>query len=134
MFTRTVIPQIEARIEERLLHEYMKTITSELERKELFDSYILRRHRLSQLPEEADMFGESKDRSAKEKIIKTRELTKTVKNIEGTGIKHHNFSDIGTYTVFPKQARKRLFPSKVYGRIEEDEVKETDTFGIMCRE
>jgi len=55
VYTRSVIPQIEARIEERLLHEYMRTIKNDLERKELFDAYIMRRHRLSRLPEEADL-------------------------------------------------------------------------------
>jgi len=30
--------------------------------------------------------------------------------------------------------RKRVFPSKAYGRIDEDEVKHTQAMGIMCRE
>ena len=61
MYTRTVIPQIEARIEERLLAEYMRKIPNELERQELFNAYNLRRHRLSKLPEEADLLTTSSD-------------------------------------------------------------------------
>ena len=38
VYTRTVIPQIEARIEERLLREYTRKIPNELERNELFDA------------------------------------------------------------------------------------------------
>jgi len=102
IFTRTVIPQIEARIEERLLHEYMRTIKNDLERKELYDSYIMRRHRLSKLPEEADMFSDSREKDMKVNRIKTREITNTIRNMEGVGFKYHDFSDIGTYTVLPE--------------------------------
>ena len=62
VYTRTVIPQIEARIEERLLHEYMRKIPNKLERNELYTAYALRRHRLSKMPEEADMLGSSTDK------------------------------------------------------------------------
>ena len=102
MYTRTVIPQIEARIEERLLHEYMRTIPNDLERKEIFDAYIMRRHRLSKMPEEADMLAEGLAPDAKIKKMDVREMRNTIKTIDGTGIKYHNYADIGKYTVFPK--------------------------------
>ena len=123
VYTRTVIPQIEARIEERLLHEYMRTIPNELERKEIFDSYIMRRHRLSKMPEEADMLTNIVDKDLKPKRMKANELRNTIATMDGSGTKYHTFSDIGRYTVFPAQARNRLFPTRAYGRIDDDEVK-----------
>ena len=39
----------------------MHTIPNELERKELYDAYIMRRHRLSKLPEESDSLAHGKD-------------------------------------------------------------------------
>ncbi len=134
MYTRTVIPQIEARIEERLLHEYMKTIGNELERKEIHDAYIMRRHRLSKMPEEADMLAEGREPDLKQKRLIHAEMKNTIKTIDGTGIKYHSYADIGKYTVFPAQYKNRLFPAGAYGRIEQDEVEKTGSLGIMCRE
>lgn len=59
IYTRTVIPQIEARMEERLLFEYLKTLKNDLEKEEIRDAYFQRRHNLSKLPEEADLFEDS---------------------------------------------------------------------------
>ena len=134
VYTRSVIPQIEARVEERLLHEYMRTIKNDLERRELHDAYMMRRHRLSRMPEEADMFSDPKPAEPKTKKINSKEILKTITTIDGTGIRYHDFSDIGKYTVFPAQYKQRLFPSGAYGRIEQDEVQHTGTLGIMCRE
>mmetsp|Transcript_20791 Transcript_20791/g.24416 ORF Transcript_20791/g.24416 Transcript_20791/m.24416 type:complete len:224 (+) Transcript_20791:321-992(+) len=121
-------------MEERLLHEYMRTIKNEFERKELHDAYIMRRHRLSRMPEEADMLSESRENEPKPKRIDPHEITKTIKTIDGTGIRYHDYSDIGKYTVFPAQYKNRVFPSGAYGRIEQDDVAVTRTLGVMCRE
>jgi len=118
VYTRSVIPQIEARIEERLLHEYMRTIKNDLERRELHDAYMMRRHRLSRMPEEADMLSESKGSAPRGRRIDAGEIAKTIKTIDGTGIRYHDYGDIGKYTVFPAQYKQRLFPSGAYGRIE----------------
>ena len=125
MYTRTVIPQIEARIEERLLHEYMRKIPNDLEKKELHDAYVMRRHRLSKLPEEADMLAGEAEKDIKGKKIPAREIAETINTIDGTGIRYHTFSEIGKYTVFPAQYRKRLFPHTAYGRIDKDECEKT---------
>ena len=58
----------------------------------------------------------------------------TISSIDGSGIRYHNFADIGKYTVFPEQYRKRLFPSKCFGRIDETDVAYSETLGVMCRE
>ena len=86
------------------------------------------------MPEEADMLGEATKKDRKKKRTPINEINNTIRTIDGSGIRYHTFSDIGTYTVFPAQMSKRLFPSKVYGKIESDEVKNTGTLGIMCRE
>jgi len=134
IYTRSVIPQIEARIEERLLHEYMRTIKNELERKELFDAYIMRRHRLSRLPEDADAPIDRKDDMPGAKQQDAHEIAKSIKTIDGTGFSMHNYSDVGRYTVFPEKYKNRLFPSGAFGRIDKDEVQHTGSLGIMCRE
>lgn len=134
VYTRTVIPQIEARIEERLLHEYIRTLPNLQEKHEIADAYVMRRHRLSKMPEEADMLGESKEPEKKQKKFPADEIKKSISNIEGAGIRYHTYSDIGRYTVFPKQMRNRLFPTKVFGQIEKDEVQDSGSLGLMCRE
>ena len=55
-------------------------------------------------------------------------------SLHGDGISHHTFADIGKYTVFPEAHYKRMFPSKVFGRIEETETKEVGALAIMTRE
>jgi hypothetical protein len=112
----------------------VKTIGNELERKEIYDAYIMRRHRLSKMPEEADMLGQMREPDLKQKRSRAAEMANTIKTIDGTGIKYHNYADIGKYTVFPKQYKNRLFPAGAYGRIEQDEVEKTGALGIMCRE
>lgn len=63
------------------------------------------------------------------------QIKETISTLDGSGIKYHTFSDIGTYTVFPKQYSQRIFPSKVYGRIAiDDNIEKTGSLGIMCRE
>lgn len=62
---------------------------------------MMRRHRLSRMPEEADMLTSSSGGEPRAKKIDALEITKTIKTIDGTGIKYHDYSDIGKYTVFP---------------------------------
>jgi hypothetical protein len=133
VYTRTVIPQIEARIEERLLSEYMRKIPNELERQEIFNAYTLRRHRLSKMPEEADLLTEAAEKTKKRKTQQS-DISNTITSFDGSGIRYHTYGNIGKYTVFPAQYRSRLFPSKVFGRIEINETKYNNTLGIMCRE
>jgi len=66
--------------------------------------------------------------------MRQSDILSTITSIDGSGIRYHTYSDIGRYTVFPAQYRNRLFPTRVYGRIEEMETKFNDTLGIMCRE
>lgn len=86
------------------------------------------------MPEEADMITESTIKEPKDKHISHKEILKTIKSIDGTGIKYHDYSDIGKYTVFPAQYKKRLFPAGGFGRIEQEEVQISGTLGVMCRE
>ena len=75
----------------------------------------MRRHRLSKMPEEADMLGEGKQPEKKVKRFSAMEIKESITTIDGSGVRYHTFSDIGKYTVFPAQIRKRLFPTKVFG-------------------
>ena len=79
----------------------MRTIKNDLERKELHDAYIMRRHRLTRMPEAADLLSDSKSNEPRPRKLPAKEILKTIKTIDGTGIRYHTFSDIGKYTVFP---------------------------------
>ena len=55
VYTRYVLPQIESRIEERLLEQFTRGITNMDERNEVIQSYHQRRHNLANLPEDLDL-------------------------------------------------------------------------------
>ena len=78
----------------------MRTIKNDLERKELFDAYLLRRHRLTKLPEEADMLADSQPKEKKQRKEYVGLMAETISSIDGAGIAYHTYSDIGKYTVF----------------------------------
>lgn len=61
-------------------------------------------------------------------------MARVVMSVEGDGLSYHTFEDIGRYTIFPDKMFRRIFPSRVFGRYEEEEYNKTDAFGIMCRE
>jgi len=46
----------------------------------------------------------------------------------------HSYADIGTYTVFPEAHFKRMFPTKAFGLIKDEDHSRNNTYGIMCRE
>ena len=54
--------------------------------------------------------------------------------VNGDGVSHHTYADIGFYTVFPDNHYKRMFPTKAFGRIEEIDYKNNNVFGLMTRE
>ena len=80
------------------------------------------------------MLGEGKMADKKIKRFPADEIRQSILTVDGSGIRYHTFSDIGKYTVFPAQMRKRLFPSKAFGTIDQDECNEIGNIGIMCRE
>lgn len=59
---------------------------------------------------------------------------KVIQTIYGDGISTHTYSDVGRYTVFPETMKKRMFPSVMFGRYEEEEYKRNKTLGIQTRE
>jgi len=63
-----------------------------------------------------------------------QDVHKVINNVQGDGLKFHTFEDIGRYTVFPEKHWKRMFPSKIFGNFEKDELFYSKTFGIMTRE
>jgi hypothetical protein len=46
----------------------------------------------------------------------------------------HSYADIGNYTVFPEAHFKRMFPTKAFGLIKDEDHSRNNTYGIMCRE
>ena len=139
-YTRIVIPQIESKIEERLLFRFMRGIKNSAERKEVFDAYLMRRHNLTHVKEEDNSLDEGRgDESSirtPEELEKIRnaDMKEIIQTVHGDGLSHHTYQDIGRYTIFPHNHYKRMFPTKAFGRIETQEYEISKTFGIMTRE
>lgn len=55
-------------------------------------------------------------------------------SIEGDGLSYHTFEDIGRYTIFPDRMFRRMFPTRAFGRFEEEEYRISKVFGVMTRE
>lgn len=62
------------------------------------------------------------------------DVARAVMSIEGDGLSYHTFEDIGRYTIFPERMFRRMFPSRAFGRFEEEEYSMSHVFGTMCRE
>jgi hypothetical protein len=134
VFTRHIIPQLEQRIEERLLHEFMNDLKSPEERNEVYNAYYMRRHNLTKLREEADLFDPNDKGDGEDRIIDGRELKGVISGTDGDGFKYHTFADLGKFTLFPQSVRDRIFPSRCYGRIDMTDVEHSKTLGVQCRE
>lgn len=108
------------------------TLTSDLERKEVEHAYYQRKDNLAKIPEKAEP-GEPEPKKPALFIPKD-EYYKVIQSIHGDGLKYHTYQDIGRYTVFPKVATERMFPSKMFGRYKEIEYDVNHTFGIQTRD
>jgi len=64
----------------------------------------------------------------------TVDLSNIVKSKDGEGISTQNYQDIGSYTVFPDNYWRRMFPRKGFGKLEEEDYTRNKTYGIMTRE
>ena len=126
------MPRLEERIELQLLEKFKANMKSDLERKEVEAAYYQRKDNLAKLPEEEEP-GEPEPKKPRLFIMRD-EYNNVIQTIHGDGIKHHTYMDIGRYTVFPEHMKQRMFPSKLYGRYEEDEYSINETLGIQTRE
>ena len=115
-----MIPQIESRIEERLLEQFCRTIHSESERKEVIQSYKTRRHNLSQLPEDSDLVSTVIDPPPFKR--EDSEYAEIILDTNGDGLKYHSFADVGKFTIFPENQWRRMFRRHSYGDMEKNEI------------
>ena len=67
-------------------------------------------------------------------MITREEMAHVFLSLDGEGLSYHTFEDIGRYTLFPNNMFKRMFPSKPFGRLEEDDHSINKAWGIMTRE
>ena len=132
VFTRYVLPQIESRIEERLLEQFTRGITNMAERNEVIMSYHTRCHNLANLPEDLDLSIEKKEPSVVKKNLK--DYINIFIDHEGEGISYHTVSEIGRYTIFPENHWRRMFRRRGFGLIEQQDTAYTGTYGLMTRE
>lgn len=67
-------------------------------------------------------------------MITSDEMGYILLSLDGEGLTYHTYEDIGKYTIYPNNMFKRMFPSKPFGRLEEDEYNINKSWGIMTRE
>jgi small subunit ribosomal protein S29 len=144
-YTKEVIPRIEESIEKRLLHQYMDTLPSNFEKKEVMDAYKIRKHELSRLDEKAADFVATPDYEEdsiydfKAKIVRLspeeiEERKEIIWSEDGQGLSYHTYDTIGKYTVFPRSHWKRMFPRETCGFLDQVDFKHSEVYGLMCTE
>ena len=134
VYTRVVIPQIELRIEERLLHEFTRTLKSNEEKKEVLEAYNMRRHNLSKQKEAADILEINREDNSERRKLSHGNIKQIFSSLDGDGFRYHTFEDVGRFTMFPESFRKRIFPSSYYGRIHETDMEYSGLLSVMARE
>lgn len=132
VYCRMVIPQIEVKIEQQLLQNFLKPIKNEDERREIELAYQQRRVTLAKAFEkDSEDLVESKAGLPPKVSIDALGLVRTV---DGDNISTQDMQDIGTYTVFPENHWKRMFKIKAFGQLENMEYERNKTYGVMTRE
>ncbi len=128
-FTQNIMPQIQRTIEQRLLQQYMEKETNALYRLELQDAYNQRLYNLK--------MAMPQGRPPKVRVPPSPSIQiggPVFNSMDGHGLRFHTYNDIGTYTLFPKDEFRRLFPNDLFGSYMDTEYRYTRTFAIMCRE
>lgn len=92
--------------------------------------HMRRENMIKDLPE--DDLGAPNDK--KRPPAKGRRKMDMILTQEGDGISHHTYQDIGKYTIFPENHWKRMFPTRTFGKIIEEDYSRNETYGIMTRE
>ena len=112
----------------QLLEKFKSTLASDLERKEVETAYYQRKDNLARLPEPADPATPEQQRP-KEYFAKDN-FGKIIQSIHGDGLSYHTYADIGRYTVFPDSMANRMLPSKKFGRYNELDYSQSQTYGV----
>ena len=119
-YTRNVLPRMEEKLELQLLEKVKERLGNEQEKKEVWYAYQQRKDNLAKMSEAKEIGLKEKREEALS--IPHEEMSRVIITIQGDGMSHHTFEDIGRYTVFPKQHVQRMFPNnKFFGNYEKDE-------------
>lgn len=130
---RKIIPRMEERVETQLMTKFMDKLSSPEEKREVEIAYMQRKDKLAKLY--ADVMPVKMEDFNKDKIQDSGFIDLIIRSKNGRGFRHHNFEDIGTYTLIPHQHFDRVFPGKEkFGRLYEMDYKLTNTWGLMTRE
>ena len=132
VYCRMILPQIEAKTEERLLSVFLKQISNEDERREVELAYHQRRAALAKAMEDDDL--SRPEPKKKPNIMPLERLSEIVQSKSGDGLATQTYADIGRYIVFPERHMERMFPRKVFGTLKKDDYDRNSTWGVMCRE
>jgi len=127
-FTQEIMPKIQKNIEQKLLDQYLEKETNEVYIKEIRDAYNQRQNWFEiNKPKKPDM---SPPPPEEPRWTKTTFLNA----LDGRGLRYHTQNDIGTYTYFPPEVFRKLFPYDLFGTYYETEYVYTKDFSLMCRE
>jgi len=129
---RKHFPRIQRHVEKKFLDRYIAEQTDPVYAQQIRDAYQERINRLDkEKPEELV----EPEEPFRQKVEPERfSETRLFNSLDGKGFKYHTYHDIGTYTLFPPEQYKKLFPYDFFGDYLKDDYRFTKTFALMCRE
>ena len=132
LYARMVIPQIEAKTEQRFLNQFLKQIKNDDEKEEVRLAYLQRRQNLAILMQDDDL---GKPEPKVKKIgLHGHTILSVIQDKDGDGLSNQTYKVIGRYIVFPESHWKRMYPRKSFGIVDTEDYERNKTHGIMCRE
>jgi len=143
-YTKEVLPRMEETIEKRLLNQYMDTLGTAYEKKEVMEAYQIRKHELKKLADKDAGFVATPGSSPGISAMNTEphyftteekeQFQEMVASNEGLGLSYHTYDTIGKYTLFPKSHWKRMFPRESCGLFDFNDFKMKQIYALMCTE
>lgn len=132
LYARMVIPQIEAKTEERFLAKFLKQIKNEDEKEEVKLAYMQRRQNLATIMQDDELAAPEPPH--KPLMVPNHDVLRVIQDKDGDGVSNQTYSDIGRYIVFPESHWRRMYPRKSFGIVDTEDYSRNKTHGIMCRE
>jgi hypothetical protein len=144
-YTKDVISRMEEPVEKMLLHQYMDTLETTLEKQEVLDAYHQRKRAVKNQVEKDAGFIATPDpnrdkytRLTPEIVPLTLEEKEDVRQMiasyDGQGLSYHTYDTIGKLTIFPRSHWRRMFPREDIGNFGYNDLRIRQYFALMCTE
>lgn len=145
-YTKDVIARMEEPVEKMLLHQYMDTLDTTLEKQEVLDAYHYRnRWKYTEMADKDAGFIATPDPN-RDKYTKAtpeiklltpeekEEIKQMIASYDGQGLSYHTYDTIGKLTIFPRSHWRRMFPREDVGNFGYNDFRIRQFFGLMCTE